>query len=231
MVILHIETSASTCSVAISEYDKCLFYKADHEGRNHAALLSVFIDEGLQMLRSEGKKPDAVAVSSGPGSYTGLRIGVSTAKGICFALDIPLISINTLELLAYQAKALIADTENILFIPMIDARRMEVYNAVFDVHLNLLRPAQAEVLHPESFHAFLATHTVCFSGDGSPKFKEIVQHENALFINDLTPDARTMIALALSKFRNKEFEDVAYFEPQYVKEFFTTAKPFQARQL
>ncbi|MDX9748405.1 MAG: tRNA (adenosine(37)-N6)-threonylcarbamoyltransferase complex dimerization subunit type 1 TsaB [Paludibacter sp.] len=230
MVILHLETSASTCSVAISEYDKCLFYKADHEGRNHAALLSIFIEEGLQMLRDEGKKPDAVAVSSGPGSYTGLRIGVSTAKGICFALDIPLIGINTLELLACQAKAQIKDMDNILYIPMIDARRMEVYNAVFDKRMHLVRPAQAEILHPESFHTFLATHTVCFSGDGSPKLKEILQHENALFLDDLSPDARTMIAMAVEKFNKQEFEDVAYFEPQYVKEFFTTAKPFQARQ-
>jgi len=231
MLILHIETSASTCSVAIGENENCLFYKADHEGRNHAALLSVFIEEGLQVLRAEGKKPDAVAVSSGPGSYTGLRIGVSTAKGICFALDIPLISINTLDILAHQAKSMTTETGNSLYIPMIDARRMEVFNAVYDAELKTIRKAQAEVLHPESFNVFLTTHIVYFSGDGSPKYRELLHHENALFIDDPTPDARTMIALATSKFTNKEFEDVAYFEPQYVKEFFTTAKPFQARQL
>lgn len=230
MVLLHIETSATSCSVAVSENEICLFYKADSQGRNHAALVSVFIDEGLSLLRAEAKKLDAVAISSGPGSYTGLRIGVSTAKGICFALNIPLISINTLDILAFQARKRLPGNEKTLFIPMIDARRMEVYNAVYDGNLNLLRHPQAEILHPESFHAFLANHSVCFSGDGSTKYQAILQHENAFFMDDTLPDAKTMILLASTKWKTEQFEDIAYFEPQYVKEFFTTAKPFQPIQ-
>lgn len=149
MVILHIETSASTCSVAISEMENCIFHTSDRNGRNHAALLSLFIEEGMELLRKTGRKPDAVAVSSGPGSYTGLRIGVSTAKGICYALDIPLISISTLAVIALQN---VVDTETgALLVPMIDARRMEVYNAIFDSSLNELRAPQAEVLMADSF--------------------------------------------------------------------------------
>lgn len=179
MVILHLETSATSCSVAISENDNCLFYKADNQGRNHAALLSLFIEEGLTRLRSEGIELSAVAVSSGPGSYTGLRIGVSTAKGICYALGIPLISINTLELIALQAVEKSPDSRNALFVPMIDARRMEVYDAIYDAELTTLRPAQAEILHPESFNSYLDTHTVCFSEMvllSSVKFWNMITH-------------------------------------------------------
>lgn len=231
MVILHLETSATSCSVAISENDNCLFYKADNQGRNHAALLSLFIEEGLTRLRSEGIELSAVAVSSGPGSYTGLRIGVSTAKGICYALGIPLISINTLELIALQAVEKSPDSWNALFVPMIDARRMEVYDAIYDAELTTLRPAQAEILHPESFNSYLDTHTVCFFGDGSAKFREILEHDNAYFVENLIPDALSMVTLATKKYQAKQFEDVAYFEPQYVKEFFTTAKPMQHLKL
>ena len=227
MVILHIETSATTCSVALSEDEKCLFFKADDQGRNHASLLSIFIEESLQQLHALKLSLHAVAVSSGPGSYTGLRIGVSTAKGICYALDIALISINTLDILACQAIAQTTVNEKVLVVPMIDARRMEVFNAVYDHNMNPVRNAQAEVLHPESFQSFLANHIVYFSGDGAPKFREITDHENARFIADTVPDARTMISLAVKKYNLQQFEDVAYFEPQYVKEFFTTAKPVQ----
>lgn len=220
MVILHIETSASTCSVAISEMENCIFHTSDRNGRNHAALLSLFIEEGMELLRKTGRKPDAVAVSSGPGSYTGLRIGVSTAKGICYALDIPLISISTLAVIALQN---VVDTETgALLVPMIDARRMEVYNAIFDSSLNELRAPQAEVLMADSFATELSKGLVYFCGDGSTKFSELVAHPNARFLSAEAPDAIHMIPLAIGKLKAGQVEDVAYFEPHYVKEFFTT---------
>lgn len=220
MVILHIETSASRCSVAISEQHNCLFYTSDSQGRNHAALLSLFIEEGMELLRSCNKKLNAVAVSSGPGSYTGLRIGVSTAKGLCYALDIPLISISTLALLAQQNKA---DAEiNSLIVPMIDARRMEVYDAIFDLNGNEQSEPRAEILSESSFAGELSNGIVCFCGDGSPKFSELISHPNARFLSSDAPDAIHMIPLALKKLQEGKVDDVAYFEPLYVKEFFTT---------
>lgn len=220
MLILHIETSASTCSVAISEQEKCIFHLSDTNGRNHAALLSLFVEEGMKLLRNSNKLPDAIAVSSGPGSYTGLRIGVSTAKGLCYALDIPLISVSTLAVIAMQNKSLAA--ENSLLIPMIDARRMEVYDAIFDASLAELRPPRAEVLTSDSFSEELSNGLVSFCGDGSPKFAELISHPNARFLSAAAPDAVHMIPLAVGKLKAGIFEDVAYFEPLYVKEFFTT---------
>jgi tRNA threonylcarbamoyladenosine biosynthesis protein TsaB len=220
MVILHIETSASTCSVAISDMENCIYHCSDKNGRNHAALLSLFIEEGMELLRKTGRKPDAVAVSSGPGSYTGLRIGVSTAKGICYALDIPLISISTLAVIALRNAN---DIEpGALIVPMIDARRMEVYDAIFDSSMNELRAPQAEILTADSFSTELSNNLIYFCGDGSIKFNELTGHPNARFASTDAPDAIHMIPLAIGKFRAGQVEDVAYFEPHYVKEFFTT---------
>lgn len=220
MVILHIETSASTCSVAISEMENCIFHCSDKNGRNHAALLSLFIEEGMELLRKTGRKPDAVAVSSGPGSYTGLRIGVSTAKGICYALDIPLISISTLAVIALQNAGNIES--DALIIPMIDARRMEVYDAIFDSSLKELRAPQAEILNADSFATELSNGLIYYCGDGSTKFNELIDHPNARFVSTEAPDAVHMIPLAIDKLKAGQVEDVAYFEPLYVKEFFTT---------
>lgn len=220
MVILHIETSASTCSVAISDQENCIFHQFDNMGRNHAALLSLFIEDGMNLLRRTHKTLNAVAVSSGPGSYTGLRIGVSTAKGICYALDIPLISVSTLALLAKQnAESAEADS---LLVPMIDARRMEVYTASYDFSLNELSKPRAEILTADSFSEELSRQPVYFCGDGSPKFKDSITHPNAHFLSAGAPDAIHMIPLALQKLNAGQVEDCAYFEPEYVKEFYTT---------
>jgi tRNA threonylcarbamoyladenosine biosynthesis protein TsaB len=231
MLLLLIETSSVTCSVAISDNNNCLFYQTDNQGRNHAALLNVFIENGLEMLRRNKMKLDGVAVSSGPGSYTGLRIGVSAAKGICYALDIPLISINTLNIIALETIKKTIKNSEALYVPMIDARRMEVFNAIYTNDLKTIREARADVLLPDSFDTLLTDHLVYFSGNGAKKFSEIIEHQNARFIEDIHPDAKGMIALASQQYLQQAFEDVAYFAPHYVKEFYTTAKPVQTLNL
>lgn len=223
MIILNIETSTNVCSIAISENGNCLFAKSNTEGMNHAALLSVFIAEGFEILKTQSKKLDAVAVSSGPGSYTGLRIGVSTAKGLCYGLDIPLISVSTLEVLTEQALKLENTTENTLYCPMIDARRMEVYAAFYNEKLELYREIMADIIDENSYSEILESHKVYFFGNGAEKCKTTLIHPNARFINDLVPLAENMIALAEIRFNEEYFEDVAYFEPFYLKEFYTTA--------
>lgn len=221
-IILNIETSTNVCSVALSEGTNCVFKKSNAEGMNHAALLSVFIAEALEVLKSQSKNLDAVAVSSGPGSYTGLRIGVSTAKGLCYGFNIPLISVNTLEIMAVPAIKSIKNKENILFCPMIDARRMEVYTAFYNPEGTIVRDISADIITEESYKEILESKTVYFFGDGSDKCKPVLTHKNALFINHIAPLAENMIELALKKFDKKEFEDTAYFEPFYLKEFQAT---------
>jgi tRNA threonylcarbamoyladenosine biosynthesis protein TsaB len=222
-MILHIETSTNVCSVALSENGTCLFSKSNAEGMNHAALLSVFIAEALEALKSTDKKLDAVAVSSGPGSYTGLRIGVSTAKGLCYGYGIPLIAVSTLEVITAQALQLIKDAENALFCPMIDARRMEVYAAVYNAKGEMKREISADIIDSDSYQEILADQPVYFFGNGADKCKTTLTHPNARFIDDLVPLAENMIPLAETAFAEKRFEDVAYFEPFYLKEFQTTA--------
>jgi len=158
---------------------------------------------------------DAVSVSKGPGSYTGLRIGVSAAKGLCFALDKPLIAIDTLEILAHAANA-----ENYAFIvPMIDARRMEVYSAVFDQHYQKIRETEAEIIQADSYKAYLSKGRVLFLGDGAGKCAALLQHANAVFLPDLFPSANEMAPLSEARFLESGFENVAYFEPYYLKDF------------
>lgn len=222
-MILHIETSTNVCSVALSENGTCLFSKSNAEGMNHAALLSVFIAEALEVLKSTDKKLDAVAVSSGPGSYTGLRIGVSTAKGLCYGYGIPLIAVSTLEVITAQALQLIKDAENALFCPMIDARRMEVYAAFYNAKGEIKREILADIIDSDSYSEILANQPVYFFGNGADKCKTTLTHPNARFIDDLVPLAENMIPLAETAFAEKRFEDVAYFEPFYLKEFHTTA--------
>ena len=226
MLLLHIETSTNVCSVALSENTNCLFAKSNADGMNHAALLSVFIAEALEVLKSNNKKLEAVAVSSGPGSYTGLRIGVSTAKGLCYGLDIPLIAVSTLEVLATEAIKSIENAENALFCPMIDARRMEVYSAFYDASLNLKREISADIIDPNSYSEILSTQPVYFFGNGADKCKTTLTHSNARFIENLVPLATNMISLAEKAYSEQKFVDTAYFEPFYLKEFqTTTAKP------
>jgi len=222
MILLHIETSTNVCSVALSENANCLFSKSNADGMNHAALLSVFIAEALEVLKSTNKKIDAVAVSSGPGSYTGLRIGVSTAKGLCYGYGIPMIAVSTLEVLTVEALKFKGDIPNALFCPMIDARRMEVYAAIYNVHGEIKREIAADIISSESYAEILANQLVYFFGNGAEKCKSTLTHSNALFIDNLVPLAENMIQFAEKAFLENNFVDVAYFEPFYLKEFQTT---------
>ena len=227
-IILQIETSTNICSIALSEGGKSIFGRRNDEGLNHARLLSPFIDEAIDFLSENEKKLDAVAVSSGPGSYTGLRIGVSTAKGLCYGLDIPLISISTLEIMAIAAKKVLEETENSklktdnLFCPMIDARRMEVYTAFFDENNYLVRDISADIIDENSYSDLLEKHTIYFFGNGAEKCRSILKHPNAVFLDNIIPEAENMITLAEKSFADKQFENVAYFEPFYLKEFQAT---------
>jgi len=223
MIILHIETSTNICSIAISENSQCLFSKSDSEGMNHAALLSVFIAEAMEFLKSSSKKLDAIAVSSGPGSYTGLRIGVSTAKGLCYGLDIPLIAVSTLEVLTANALQITETTVDTLFCPMIDARRMEVYAAFYNQEGVIQREISADVIDENSYGEILENHSVYFFGNGAEKCKTTLTHPNARFIDGMFPLAKNMIVLAEKAYTENKFVDVAYFEPFYLKEFYTTA--------
>ena len=222
-IILHIETSTNVCSVALSEGMNCIFKKSNAEGMNHAALLSVFIDEALQILKAQSKKLDAVAVSSGPGSYTGLRIGVSTAKGLCYGFNIPLIAVSTLEVIVVSAmEAVKTDSFPLLYCPMIDARRMEVYAAFYNPNGTVYRDISADIVAEDSYKEILGKNIVYFFGNGSDKCKTVLTHKNAHFIDEIVPLAENMIELALKSYEKNKFEDVAYFEPFYLKEFQTT---------
>ncbi|MFK8265396.1 tRNA (adenosine(37)-N6)-threonylcarbamoyltransferase complex dimerization subunit type 1 TsaB [Capnocytophaga cynodegmi] len=210
--ILCIETSGLNCSVAISKDSTLLAERTENKGKfTHAESLHVFINEVVSLADISLGEIDAIAVSGGPGSYTGLRIGVSTAKGLCFALNKPLIAISTLQILASQT------TDNEIIIPMIDARRMEVYSAVFDRNFNEIEKTEAKILDKNSYAEWLSKGKVIFLGDGVDKFSEICDNPNAVFVKNAYPQARDMIIHALEKFKNKAFEDIAYFEPNYLK--------------
>lgn len=225
MTLLLIETSTHICSVALCEEQTILFEKQNRDGMNHAALLSLFIDEALNHLKKENKTLDAVAVSAGPGSYTGLRIGASTAKGLCYGFDIPLISVSTLEIMTIAALNQVGThNPDDLFIPMIDARRMEVYDAVYKTDLSLKREITAEIINETAFEDLNHDGKVYFFGNGAEKCRSLLTNDSFHFISDIHPLAEHMIMPALRKFKAGTFEDVAYFEPFYLKEFFTTAK-------
>lgn len=210
------------CSVALSDGEQLLFEKVSFEGPSHAALAGSFVEEALSVLKEKQGKLHAVAVSSGPGSYTGLRIGVSLAKGLCFGLEVPLIAIPTLELLASTAIRSHAADSGALYCAMIDARRMEVYSALYDAKLSPVASVKAEIITPESYAAYLDKNEVCFFGNGAAKCKDIISSPNACFLDDIHPLAVNMIPLALKALEREQFEDVAYFEPFYLKEFQAT---------
>ena len=217
-LILNIETTTKNCSVSLSENGSVIALKQINDGKySHNENLHSFIVDVLKEADKKIDELEAVAVSKGPGSYTGLRIGVSAAKGLCFSLDIPLISISTLQSLALQVQA-----EDAYIVAMLDARRMEVYSAVYDKNNVLVREIRAEILEENSFKEFLNQKTVYFIGDGVEKTKTLISHENAIFIDDKLPTANEMIRLSYSKFQQKDFEDVAYFEPFYLKDFVAT---------
>jgi tRNA threonylcarbamoyladenosine biosynthesis protein TsaB len=220
--ILNIETSTSVCSVALSANGEVLFEKASFEGPSHAALLGVFVEEALSVLKERGGKLDAVAVSSGPGSYTGLRIGVSVAKGLCFGFGIPLIGIHTLDIMAATAIKQNRTAADCLYCAMLDARRMEVYAAIYDASLKLVRETTADIVEAETYASYLEKGKVCFFGNGAAKCKPVIASPNALFMEDIHPLAVNMIPLAEEAFAAGKFEDTAYFEPFYLKEFQAT---------
>lgn len=220
--ILNLETSTSVCSVALAAGEEVLFEKAAFEGPSHAALLGTFVSESLAALKRTGKTLDAVAVSSGPGSYTGLRIGVSMAKGLCFGLNIPLIAVPTLDCLAAEAIRQNGGASDTLYCAMLDARRMEVYAALYDSALQVVRPVAAEVIDASSYASFLSEGKVCFFGNGADKCKSLLTAPNACFIDSVSPLATGMIPLSLRAFAACRFENVVYFEPFYLKEFQAT---------
>lgn len=217
-ILLNIETASKNCSVGVSNNGHTIALKEINDGGfTHAENLHNFIDDVLEKAQLTITDIDAVAVSKGPGSYTGLRIGVSAAKGICFAANKPLISVDTLKILASQltiSQGLIA--------PLIDARRMEVYSAVYNSQLELVRAIEAEILTETSFKKLLDTNKIYFLGDGALKCQTLLKHQNANYILDKFPSANEIGKLAEEKFLNKEFENVAYFEPFYLKDFIST---------
>jgi tRNA threonylcarbamoyladenosine biosynthesis protein TsaB len=220
-LILHIETATTTCSVALAENGVFIDKIERTEANIHASSLTVFIDELLKRNHKSFKELKAIAVSMGPGSYTGLRIGVSTAKGLCFALDIPLIAINTLTAMANGfIKKCYSVNGQTVFCPMIDARRMEVYTAFYNKEVEELKATEAVIINENSFHRILDNYMVYFFGDGAPKCEEILgKHINARIMNDFTNSAEDLIEPAYQKFKEGTFEDVAYFEPYYLKDY------------
>ena len=217
--ILNIETSTDVCSVSVSQDGACIFEKEDHSGPNHAVKLGVFVDEALSFTDNHAIPFDAVAVSCGPGSYTGLRIGVSMAKGICYARDLKLLSVPTLELLCVPVLLREMVDENALLCPMIDARRMEVYAGVYDRALRPVREVRADVVDADTYKEYLDRQPVYFFGTGAAKCMEAINHPNARLIEGIEPLAKYMFPLSERKFLREEYEDVAYFVPFYLKDF------------
>lgn len=214
-IILNIETSTKNCSVSIADTGKIIAIKELNNGNySHAEVLHPFIENILAQGSVSKDKIDAIAVSKGPGSYTGLRIGVSAAKGLSFALSVPLISIDTLTALSFAISI-----DKGLIVPMLDARRMEVYSAIFDKQHQKIREIKAEIIDENSFLAALEQGEVHFLGDGAHKCKEIITHRNAVFVDDMFPSSREMALLSYHKFKKNDFEDLAYFEPFYLKDF------------
>lgn len=216
-LILSLETSGKVCSVAIHDDAKLLATSELHVEQSHASKLAVLIDEVRKLSGIEFSQLKAVAISSGPGSYTGLRIGTSTAKGLCFSLDIPLIAVGSLDLLAFQMKNI--NYQGALLCPMIDAHRMEVYCMVTDALLNPLQPVEAKIVDGLSFNNYLDKSTILFFGDGSEKCKNVIRHPNAFFIDGVYPKALYLGMLAFEKFKKSKFEDLVNVEPHYLKEF------------
>ena len=220
--IQHIETSTQVCSVALSQDGVCLFDKADFEGPSHASILAGYVEEAVSFADSHAIPLDAVAVSKGPGSYTGLRIGVSEAKGVAYGRDARLLAVNSLKVLTVPTLLHAELPDDALLVPMIDARRMEVYCAVYNRALQEVWPTQALVVDEASFGELLDEHPLYFMGNGSDKCRAVIQHPNAHFIEGAVPLATQMIPLAEMAMAHEEFEDVAYFEPFYLKEFVAT---------
>jgi tRNA threonylcarbamoyladenosine biosynthesis protein TsaB len=214
-LILSIETSTSVCSVAVHDAGKLIAERELHEEQVHATQLAPLIEKVRALAGVDWNKIDAIAVSSGPGSYTGLRIGVSTAKGLCYSLERPLISVSTLQTMAVQV---VVGKEDLLC-PMIDARRMEVFCQIFSGQAEPIRPVEAKIIDASSFAEQLKEKRVHFFGNGSSKCKDVLQSGRAIFVENIYPSAKHMGALADDQFQRKDFVDLVHFEPFYLKEF------------
>lgn len=219
--ILNIETSTDVCSVALTKDGHCIWDKEDH-GDGHsskaAELLPEFVDEAMEQLMSN-EKLDAVAISGGPGSYTGLRIGMSMAKGLAYGSDAKLIAVSSLEVMCVPILLGRELEDDALLCPMIDARRMEVFAAIYDRALTPIRKTQADIVEADTYKELLDEHPVYFFGNGAAKCKEVITHPNAHFIDNIVPLARHMMPLAEKRYHKDEFEDVAYYVPDYGKEY------------
>lgn len=218
--LLNIETSTDVCSVAISEDGKCIYSEENRQGPSHNESLGAYVDKALSFADSHAIPVDAVAVSMGPGSYTGLRIGVSMAKGVCYGFGIPLVAVPTLEVMAVPVLLRHDDMpEDALLCPMLDARRMEVYSAIYDRALKTVREIRADIVGEATYKEYLDERPVFFFGNGAEKCREVIKHPNAHFISGIEPLAKNMFPLAERKLMNGMTEDVAYFVPLYLKDY------------
>ena len=227
-LLLHIETSTAVCSVGLGKDGELLALKETKEGMKHASHLTIFIKNILTENGFSTSDLDGIAISMGPGSYTGLRIGVSTAKGICYGAELPLIAISTLQAMTKPVLAIesiqsqLKNPEKAYYCPMIDARRMEVFTAFYNHKNELVKDISADIIDENSYSNELSEREIVFFGDGAAKCKGSIESKNGIFIDDITPTAVGMIELAEAKFQKQEFEDVAYFEPFYLKDFVAT---------
>jgi universal bacterial protein YeaZ len=226
-LILNIETATEVCSVALSQDDSLVDFRENTEGKSHASLLTLFVDDILKKNNLAVSQLDAVAVSAGPGSYTGLRIGISAAKGLCYGSGKPLVSVSTLQSMAYRFINQLTDVQKddykeALLCPMIDARRLEVYTALFDSSGNFQSGISAEIIDENSFAQTLKERKIVFFGNGSDKCQEVIRNNNAIFIKGIYPSAIDMKTLSLKEYNAQNFKDVAYYEPYYLKEFVAT---------
>jgi tRNA threonylcarbamoyladenosine biosynthesis protein TsaB len=225
-LILNIETSSDVCSAGLSENGKIVSLKETDEPNSHSRLLTILINDIFTENNINISSIDAVAVSKGPGSYTGLRIGVSVAKGICYALDKPLIAVDTLKCLAiniyenYLLKSSVEiDKNDLLICPLVDARRMEVYTALYNLNLEVHKGVSAVIINSDSFKDVLSKKHILFGGTGAEKCKKIIYHPNAIFVDNIYASANYMTSLSYISFNFKHYENTAYFEPFYLKEF------------
>ena len=224
-LILLIETATAVCSIALADNGLILAYKELNERNIHASHITIFIDEVMQSAKKSYSELNAVAVSKGPGSYTGLRIGVSTAKGLCFALDIPLIGVNTLAAMTsglLQQISLPASHQKIIFCPMIDARRMEVYTALYDIYMVEIEPTQAKIIDETTFNSYLTNKLIIFFGDGAQKCEALYKDRKNVQFIEFDNSATHLAKLAEQKLQNGDCVDLAYFEPYYLKKFIAT---------
>ncbi len=216
--LLHIETSTNVCSVCLSENGKILIEEFDIQGQNHSKVAALFAKNVLDFAKQQHKNIDAIVVSAGPGSYTGLRIGISLAKGLCFGLSVPLIAINTLQIMANHYIQQQALTNNSIVCPMIDARRMEVYAAIYNASGEEVLATAPMIITENTFSTF-DNNPIHLIGNGATKCKEVIKHNNIVFNDEVYPLASNMIALAETAYEKQNFENMAYFEPLYLKEF------------